>query len=501
MADLQAELNRLAGTSGLDAQRAANVGAGTAGLDLVGALNVWAGTSGLEMNGALKALAADLGGSPSADGPGALVTASRVGVLQSESTWRVRGEGNQSFASMQNLVADTDSTPGAPNPKVVTAGAYGGSVLTGQVGLTGGTNTGDWFTNLHASGRAGLLPLAARNPAQDPLDIAQLMIIPVEGTSHGDVWLELSLVFQSDGVAVFYLDCGGGTTPGVDRFNWTSPTLAGFDWRNGWQPVDWSIKVVAATGAVTLVWDGTTYSDTMSPAPVFAEPPDGTETTVGPDWGYPFTTVSATLRSGIDGSSIISFSAAAPTGWAGYPNGGSAQIASAPSRRAWIGSNQTTTAHSFASASVFNIGAGESRTWVMAHRPHPAPFSAWWTRNIDAVLESTGAGWAFADLEAVDPGLANAFIIGDGTDMVVAPFGTLTYADQVMVAVLDRGTNELRTYLNGTLVSTIDATALGAVSPSAAVSLARTPQWLYDAQIYPRVLTAPEIASLTTGLV
>lgn len=54
--DLPAELNRLAGTTGLDAAGAANALAGTDDLELVGALNVAAGTTGRELNGALHAL-------------------------------------------------------------------------------------------------------------------------------------------------------------------------------------------------------------------------------------------------------------------------------------------------------------------------------------------------------------------------------------------------------------------------------------------------------------
>lgn len=54
--DLPAELNRLAGTTKLDAAGAANAWAGTTGLELVGALNAKAGTRGLELNGVLQLL-------------------------------------------------------------------------------------------------------------------------------------------------------------------------------------------------------------------------------------------------------------------------------------------------------------------------------------------------------------------------------------------------------------------------------------------------------------
>ncbi len=73
MAELQAELNRLAGTTNLDMQGAANVLAGTVGLDLVGALNVAAGTVGLELNGAIKAYAAANNGDPTLDSNAALL--------------------------------------------------------------------------------------------------------------------------------------------------------------------------------------------------------------------------------------------------------------------------------------------------------------------------------------------------------------------------------------------------------------------------------------------
>lgn len=76
---LQADLNRLAGTTGLDAQGAANVWAGTTGRDLVGALNVVAGTVGVELNGVIKLLAATYGGNPALDSGGALGTAIPIG--------------------------------------------------------------------------------------------------------------------------------------------------------------------------------------------------------------------------------------------------------------------------------------------------------------------------------------------------------------------------------------------------------------------------------------
>ena len=50
----QREINRLAGTNGLEAQRAANILAGTTGKELLFCLNKIAGTSGKEFNGVVN---------------------------------------------------------------------------------------------------------------------------------------------------------------------------------------------------------------------------------------------------------------------------------------------------------------------------------------------------------------------------------------------------------------------------------------------------------------
>ena len=68
MTELATNLNRLAGTIGLEAQGAANAWAGTENLDLVGALNLLAHTTHLELNGVLRVLAGVFEGDPSLDG-------------------------------------------------------------------------------------------------------------------------------------------------------------------------------------------------------------------------------------------------------------------------------------------------------------------------------------------------------------------------------------------------------------------------------------------------
>jgi len=63
----QRNLNRLAGTDGLEAQRAANVLAGTEGKELLFALNVLAGTDGKEYNFVVKLIDENAGGGGTQD--------------------------------------------------------------------------------------------------------------------------------------------------------------------------------------------------------------------------------------------------------------------------------------------------------------------------------------------------------------------------------------------------------------------------------------------------
>lgn len=57
MGELHAEMNRLAGTTGLDAQGAAQIAANAPGADLIGALNRKNGSTGLDLLAVLNALA------------------------------------------------------------------------------------------------------------------------------------------------------------------------------------------------------------------------------------------------------------------------------------------------------------------------------------------------------------------------------------------------------------------------------------------------------------
>lgn len=63
----QREINRLAGTTGLEAQKAANVLAGTSGRELLYALNEIAGTEGKEFNGVIRLISLLNGGDGTKD--------------------------------------------------------------------------------------------------------------------------------------------------------------------------------------------------------------------------------------------------------------------------------------------------------------------------------------------------------------------------------------------------------------------------------------------------
>jgi len=63
----QKEINRMAGTSGLEAQRAANVLAGTSGKELLFALNTIAGITGREFNGVIRLISSQNGGDGTKD--------------------------------------------------------------------------------------------------------------------------------------------------------------------------------------------------------------------------------------------------------------------------------------------------------------------------------------------------------------------------------------------------------------------------------------------------
>lgn len=122
MGELAAELNRLAGTTNLDAQGAANVLNGTTQVELVKCMNTLAGTTNLALNGAVKAYAALRGGNPLLDANSALV-GSTLGVeLPTDIAWAARYKANlQAGADASAVTSATDQTVNARHAVQATA--------------------------------------------------------------------------------------------------------------------------------------------------------------------------------------------------------------------------------------------------------------------------------------------------------------------------------------------------------------------------------------------
>lgn len=149
MSELAAELNRIAGTTNLDAQGAANVWAGTTNRDLVGALNAKAGTTGLELNGVLKLLTGT-----TKDSNGALIGYVPYTIPDAPTVSTVTAGDNQVSVAFAPPLSDggnaitgytATSTPGS----VTASGVSSPIVVTGL-----SANTSYTFT-VHATNAAG----------------------------------------------------------------------------------------------------------------------------------------------------------------------------------------------------------------------------------------------------------------------------------------------------------------------------------------------------------
>lgn len=486
MADLQAELNRLAGTSGLDAQGAANVGAGTSGLDLVGALNRWAGTSGLELNGACRALATVLGGDASKDGPGALAGASALDPALSSAVWVVDAALDSSGPAITDLAGGLVATPPAPNPKVVGPTSFAGAALIGRMALTAATETGQWMTDVDVRWRAAVLP---HHDNDDGTHWAEVFNVP-EGNGETD-YAEAAVFLRDDGSIGAGYDFDESVS---DPSAWQDPETLGIDlgeWVDGLPVHDYRLTIVAATGVATFYQDDEVVHTETLGAVAFDEPPDETPVLVGPANTGLLAIYEVTVLDGIDGDPLYTFDAEDTTGWQAHDTGGA--VTTAPARPAWAGDGGSP--HLFADSAVFDVGAEASVTWAVAWRPLGVRQSAVFNRNVVGAFFGGGeAGWAFMHVAGM---LDNQFRISDGTVTVGASLGTIDEEDHVYVAVLDRATDELRTYVDGVLVATEDATGLGAVSPNTDVALWGACSWDYGAAIFAGALDDGEIDALT----
>lgn len=135
MAEITAELNRLAGTTGLEAAGAANAFAGTTGLDIVGALNMAIGRTSpatwLDLGGVCNLLAGTTGLEPA----GALAQVQAKNMLTA----------NQ--ASIETDLTGLTGI-GATPTRLVTSGAYVGGAVLQLVSTVNGTVRGGTVTGV-----------------------------------------------------------------------------------------------------------------------------------------------------------------------------------------------------------------------------------------------------------------------------------------------------------------------------------------------------------------
>jgi hypothetical protein len=250
---------------------------------------------------------------------------------------------------------------------------------------------------------------------------------------------------------------------------------------------DWRVTIVAATGAVTLYRDGVSIQTDSVGATSFPEPPNGTEVLVGPFQNF-ILVESVELRASIGGAPIIEFDAAAPTGWVtstGIPTG-------PPSRAAWLGWNAN--GYELASSTAFDVAADGNVTWAFAVKPLDDDANPQAGRNINMFFGGGEAGWVIVRFS--EYGIDWQFRIGDGATTLSAPLGTCLLSDQVIVVELDRDTDLLTAWVNGTQTGQVDASGLGAVSPAMPLELGRHTTFLYAAAGWKRKLTAAERALL-----
>jgi hypothetical protein len=480
VAEIVESLNRLAGTSGLEAAGAANVWAGTEGLEVVGALNVKAGVVGLELNGVCQLLAFLLGGEPGLDAAGALSSIVDVDPLLAEAVWRVDARRNGGGAQMRDLTGGAGSTPPEPNPKILTSTSFAGSALIGRMALTGGTATGVWMSDVDVRWRCAVLP---HHDNDDLTHWAETFNIPNAGDGGVTDWGESAMLLRDDGG----IGAGYDWDSSVSTPNQWDPE-ADVDlgqWADGLAVEDYRLTIVAATGVVTLYAnDVEVFTETLGVV-AFDEPPNASAVLVGPASTGLLALYTVDVLDGIDGDPLYTFDAADTTGWAAHTTGGA--VTGAPSRLTWVGTLNA--AHAFASDARFDIGAEDSATFAWRGRLIGPAFVRF-GRNV-----GSAPGWAF--IHAPGFSLPNSFVLNDGSNAVSATFGSLTTDDVVHVAVLDRAADELRVYVDGVQVgAAVDASALGAVSPSATVLVGGDNCYTEAAIIYDRALDDAEVAAL-----
>lgn len=383
---------------------------------------------------------------------------------------------------MTDQINGTTAVGGATQPKNTGGYAFDGTALIGQMALTAGTNTGDWFTDLDFSWDGGVMEHVAVDTSGGH-NIWQILYVPAVDTSIA--WLEVSFEPQANGDVLIFLDAGGDGNAGADRFSWLSTTKVG-NWNHQGVTI-YPGRLTCADGECTLYTSGVEIdSGTVTGPGVFLEPPDNSTVWAAGSNAGAFPIVSFTLLDGIDGDPIITFDADAPTGWTevtGNPT-------TAPTTSAYVGLNGYP--FTFPSAATYNLPAATSVTLVVSMRAI-ATQTGWVGRNIAGMFGGQ-AGWVFLNLAGFS--IPWSFRVSDSSVTATVDFGTVDFEDHVLVVTIDRDADVLTSYLDGGATDTANIATLGAVAPTAAVAVGAGASWIYAAGAIDRVLTHPEIIQL-----
>jgi hypothetical protein len=218
-------------------------------------------------------------------------------------------------------------------------------------------------------------------------------------------------------------------------------------------------------------------------------PPVGAPVTIGPDAGAALPVRSVCLA-GADGRPVLRFDAAAAGSWA--PTGLEGGITGPPSAAAFVGSKRG--GWQVPPSSAFDLGPGEGRTWWCHLRPVGTAGSTTWLAQGDGAQD----GFRFLHFPAF--GVPSSFGVRSGGTVVHAPFGALSPADHVLVAVLDQERSELTTYVDGARVAVVEAGGIGSVVNGPGVSAFAANALVYDAGVLPEAFDTGSVAALSKRL-
>lgn len=390
--------------------------------------------------------------------------------------------------------AGIDGHLGGDAPAVVSSGSWSGVRLIGEwqseVGAT-------WPTLLDATYIGRLLP-CQRDPANQWTEMALVTVDESEDlfepgwVQQADgVHLGLDVRFDGESSERQWVSTGVLDDPhGEHTYRFT---MDGTDLTAYVDGVEFESVSVASLPQNT---PGTT--DT-APFALYA-PTAGTTLSVGRKAAC---TRSFTLLDDIGGSPLHSLNITdAADGDASITTAGETWTAyfgaamAAPTDKRMLGSANVT----FDDAPLVEIGTGDSFTWAFYGRPYGTG-GQMASGNYIGYLFADDSGWLFGSVPAALslPGLPTwGFSIGAGPEYAVDA-GSEQDTDTAYVVVLDRSTDELRLYVDGTLVDTADVTGLGAVTATSVAYLPTGPGAHRWAAMWRRALDADEITYLTNG--